>query len=332
MKRKIFLICVTLVGLLTILTVDGCRVNSPDKFENIILGTALQESSVPIFIAEYQQFFINNHLNVVIKFYDSGATATNSLANNEIKVSIASEYVLVNQALGKIPIQAICSMDEVDFVTIIARKDLGITSISDLTDKRIGVVRNTATEFFLGRFLTLHGINTSAIKLVNMDSNPHSVDALINGNVDAIISVSPYVEEAANKLGANGIVWPAQSGQFIYILSLCRTGWTAANPTIITKYLKAIDQAENFILQHPDKAQEIIKKRLNCTDDDIARIWSLNQYSIGLDQSLFAAMEDESRWMIANGLIDAKTVPNFNDYIFIDRLNSLKPEVVHIIR
>jgi NitT/TauT family transport system substrate-binding protein len=61
-------------------------------------------------------------------------------------------------------------------------------------------------------------------------------------------------------------------------------------------------------------------------------VWSQNQFSLSLDQSLVAAMEDEARWMIANGLTSETEVPNFLDYIYMDGLQAVKPEAVNIIR
>lgn len=47
-------------------------------------------------------------------------------------------------------------------------------------------------------------------------------------------------------------------------------------------------------------------------------MWSENQISLALDQSLILAMEDESRWMIKNNLTAERQVPSFLDYIMKD--------------
>ena len=61
-------------------------------------------------------------------------------------------------------------------------------------------------------------------------------------------------------------------------------------------------------------------------------VWSQNQYSLSLDQSLIVAMEDEARWMISNGLTTEKHVPDFLNYIYEDGLRAIKPETVTIVR
>jgi hypothetical protein len=44
------------------------------------------------------------------------------------------------------------------------------------------------------------------------------------------------------------------------------------------------------------------------------------------------AMEDEARWMIANNLTNAKTIPDFGNYISTDSLDAVNPGSVNIIR
>ena len=75
-----------------------------------------------------------------------------------------------------------------------------------------------------------------------------------------------------------------------------------------------------------------MQKRLKLDDAYTATVWSQNQFSLSLDQSLIAAMEDEARWMIKNKLTNEKKVPDFLDYIYEDGLKAIKPEAVSIIR
>jgi NitT/TauT family transport system substrate-binding protein len=42
--------------------------------------------------------------------------------------------------------------------------------------------------------------------------------------------------------------------------------------------------------------------------------------------------EDESRWAIKGGLTEAKEIPNYLDFIYVDGLKSVKPEALMILR
>ena len=76
----------------------------------------------------------------------------------------------------------------------------------------------------------------------------------------------------------------------------------------------------------------IVQQQLELDGGYMETVWSQNQFSLFLDQSLILAMEDEARWMIQNRLTTQTQVPNFMDYISEDGLKSVKPQAVNILR
>ena len=81
------------------------------------------------------------------------------------------------------------------------------------------------------------------------------------------------------------------------------------------------------MINHPNEAKAIVQKKLNYTDAYMAKIWPKNEFSLTLDQSLVVAMEDEGRWMIANNLTTAKTIPDIRDHIYTKGLEGVKARV-----
>ncbi len=126
---------------------------------------------------------------------------------------------------------------------------------------------------------------------------------------------------------------PRQSGQLLYGVLTSRNDWIARNPVPLVRLLKAIDQANLYIAQHPKEAKAIVQRRLNLDPGYVDRIWQRNLFSLSLDQSLITAMEDEARWMIHNNLTAGnKTIPNFLDFIHAKSLKEVNPNSVNIIR
>jgi NitT/TauT family transport system substrate-binding protein len=300
--------------------------------ESITFGTVLLEPSLPLFVAEDQGFFVQNGLDVTFKIYDVGLTAASGLVNGEVELaSPVAEYVMVGKIFDDRKIQAIASIDEVDYALVIGRKDHGIEQISDLKGKKIGVVRGTILEFQLGRFLELNGVKPAEVSLVH-GTLPQSASAIVSGDLDAVMSIPPFTTGIQEQLDVNAALWSAQNIQPFYGLVLANSEWIQQHPRTVERFLTSMKQAEEFIINHPDQAEEILRKKLNFSDEEIARVWSQNQYSLLLDQSLILAMEDEARWMIENKLTSKTTIPNFLDYLYLDGLQAVKPEAVNIIR
>jgi NitT/TauT family transport system substrate-binding protein len=305
---------------------------SNSNLESMTLGTLLLEPSIPFFIAQQEGFFTENGLNVTIKYYDTGLAGVNALLKNEVNISSSTgDYVFAGKILQGEPIKAVASHNKVYYDFVVARKDSGISSISDLAGKRIGVIRNTQLEFFLIRFLQLNGINPSSVQLVNMPQLSQTVNAVVNGSVDAVITVPPFVQAAQSQLGDNALVWPAQSNQPLQHLIICRDDWINQNPALVQRFVNAMVQAEQFITSNPTQAKAIAQDKLNLTAEAVEDVWSRNDFTLSLNQPLITALRDEAQFMINNNLTNQTQIPNFVNSIYTDALRAVKPESVNII-
>lgn len=304
--------------------------NYAGKTESIVIGNAQSfECDTLVYIAEDQNFFAQNGLNVIIRDYTSGMEAVNALFNGEVDLAATAEFPLVKAALNQEKVSAIVSIDKSQLQDLIGRKDRGIVNVSDLKGKRIGVTLGTIAQFYIGRFFTLHGINSLDVTLVNVNP-PEFADAMTNGSVDAIIIWQPYANSIENALGSNAAIWPVQSSQTTYIVEVAKNDWIALHPDIVRRYVNALAQAEDYFVQHPAQVESMMQRRLNYTDAYMAAVWDKNQFSLSLDQSLVTAMEDEGRWMINNNLTSAKKIPDFQDYLYTKGLEEVKPGSVNI--
>ncbi len=297
--------------------------------EPITIGSLPYDYSALIFIADDQGLFAENGLNATIHTYVSTLDSAKAIENSDVDVSLLPEYSIVTEAFKKENISVIGSIDKYQSVYLICRKDHGIENISDIKGKRIGATCDTIGEFYLGRFLNLHGINTEEVTLVDMRPTQY-VDSLVNGNIDAVIIVFKYFEPSKERLGDNFLAWPIQSSQKGYLLLTCRNDWAANHPETIKKLLESIVQAEDYAIHYPAQAKMIVQEQMNYTDENMEAIWPDHQYSLTLDQSLITAMEDEGRWMIKNNLTAEKRIPNFRNYIYTKGLEAVKSKSVNI--
>lgn len=310
---------------------SACRAGDAGIGEPITIGTPPLESSALIYIAEDQGMFVSNGLSVALRGYDTGAAALNGLVNGEVEIAVPAEYALVGKAFNKDKIRAIASIDKAEYFYLVARRDRGIQGIPDLKGKTIGVVRKTIAEFYLGRFLEQHGMTTGQATLV--DVNVAESEAAIAGDkIDAIIARPPYLNSIQERLGANAVSWKAQSNQALFAILIGRNDWITEHPERLSRLYRSLLQAEQYLIHDAPGARAIVQKKLKLDDANMAAVWSQNQFSLSLDQSLILAMEDEARWMIKNNLTPETQVPDFLDYIFEGGLKAQKPEAVNIIR
>jgi NitT/TauT family transport system substrate-binding protein len=301
------------------------------KVETVTIGSTPVEMNALIYVADEQKFFVNNGVKVVFKDYDTGVAAVEGLLKGEVDVALTMEFVIVGKSLQKQKVLSLATVNKAMLFYIIARADRGIKTTVDLKGKKIGAPQQTITEFYLGRMLELNGLRLQQVTMVDSKASDPA-GTIAGGDVDAVVTWEPHVTQIRQQMGNGVIIWPAQSGQVAYWNIVTTEFWIKNHSELGNQFLKSLAQADDYIIKNPAEAKAVLQKRLKLSDTYMETVWSQNQFSLSLDQSLIAAMEDEARWMIKNNLTKEKQVPDFTNYIYVDGLKAVKPEAVNIIR
>ncbi len=334
-KKPIFMVIAVFILVIAVISSSVIYLDFQSPFskkaDSIIIGNAQSfECDTLVYIAQQQNYFVQNGLNVTIMNYTSGMAAVNDVLNGKLDIAATAEFPLVVNALKGENISALAGIGKFQLQDLIARKDRGIETISDLVGKTIGVPLGTISQFYLGRFLELNGLSLQDVTVVNVTPSG-AKDAIINGTVDAVIIWQPYAYTIEDQLGSNAIVWSPQSNQALYIVEVANNNWIKENPAIVSRFVKSLAQAETYYFNNPSETEDMIQQGLNYTDGYMSAVWPNQQISLSLDQSLIISMDDEARWMINNKLTDATVIPNFLNNFYLDGLIGIKPDSVTII-
>lgn len=301
------------------------------KTESITLGYTPSEAASLVYIAQERGFFTANGVEIINKYYGTGTAAMEALLKGELDIAGMSEIPFISKVFEKQGVSVYANLDKLQYVYLIAHKDRGIGAAADLKGKRIGLPRGTIADFYLGRYLELNGMSVQDLTLVET-APATAMGAITTGRVDGVVVWNPFAYQIRKQMGDRAVLLRLQSSQPAFALAVARNDWLAGHRALLIRSLKAIVQAEQYVMNHPAEARAIVQKRLNYDTAFMESVWAENQFSLSLDQSLIAAMEDEARWMIKNNLAAGKTVPDFGNYIYVDALKAIKPEAVKIIR
>ncbi len=306
---------------------------SPKEPESLDVAYPSFESVALYWIAQNQSFFKMNGLIVTSHVYTTGAGSLDGLLRGEADIAVGpAEYPVVARTFQNEKLQIIGTVDKIEFIYLVGRKDRGINAVTDLAGKRVGTASGTIAEFYLGRLLSLHGLSTREIELVDLKTPAEWVNAVVNGTIDAVVTAQPQAYLAKERLGDNAFVLSAQSHQPQFALAVSTSGWIQTHSGTVVAFLKALSQAEDFAQKYPTETKAIIKGQMNFTDEYLNTVWVQNQFGLSLDQSLVAAMEDEARWMLANNLTAATVIPDFLNYVYVDGMVAAQPDSVALMR
>ena len=141
MKKFIIIIIVVIVAIIlagfSVWFLQDSRKPDAGETESIVVGVQpLVDGSGLVYIADEQNFFRENGLNVTLKEYETGVSAVNGTLNGENDVAVAAEFVFVENVLKHDKVVGIGSISKSDTFEIIGRRDRGIVNVSDLRERR----------------------------------------------------------------------------------------------------------------------------------------------------------------------------------------------------
>lgn len=316
-----------------LLVVSGCQKEDGGKYsgpvEKVTFGVASIDASSLVYIAHARGMFADHGLDVSMVEYTAGVLAVDDLLQDQLDIVTASEFVVVNKHLLHPDVRVLASIARPDSHEVVARKDRGITEPAHLKGKRIAVTRNSSGDFFLGTFLTHHGIPVESVTYVDL-SPPKMLTALSSGAVDAAMTWEPTVAKIKELLGPNAIHWPGQSGRGYYMVLMTREDFIKKRPAAAERLIRALLDAERYVSEHTPEAQELIARRLEYDPVLLQSIWRRCDFRVRLDQDLLLLMEDEARWTFRRRRLKQE-MSNYLDVIHWESLKKIKPEAVSII-
>jgi NitT/TauT family transport system substrate-binding protein len=298
--------------------------------EKLALGVFPSLYSLFIWVAEDQDFFKKNGLDLAMTEYDSGVSAVNNLIEGKVEIATAADSVLVSNILDAPDLMILGVIDAVEDIRVIGRKDHGVHQLSDLKGKRIGLMRKSSSEFFLDRLLAMEGIPSQDVKIFNL-SPSQQVEAITRGELDAVVIWQPFNRQILQALGTNAVIFSAQSKQDFYWLLISKNKLIHEQPEVVRRFLSALLMAENFVKGNETESKKIAMRRLGFDMPYLESIWKNNKFNVSLPQGLLLTMEDQARWLISSGLTKKTEIPDFLDFVYMQGLETLKPEAVSII-
>jgi len=281
----------------------------------IKIGVSLTPLSSPFLIAEQLGIFKEFNLDVTLYPCSSGAACTELMIERNVDYATASESVVMFQSFERDDLSLLASFVESDndlkLLTLVPFK---IGGVKDLAGRRVGVVKGTASEFYLDSVLISNNVEKQLIEKVYMQ--PHElVPALLSYRVEAISAWEPMgfqadllsVAEVTN-LGVKGIY------QLSFNL-ISRSPYLEFVGDEPVRLLQALDMAIEWINTNPDEALKMIASRLDIPHNQVEWSWEDYLFRLSLGNSLLSNLQLQARWAIANELVSADP-PDFRQVFY----------------
>lgn len=311
----------------------GCTVkdNVTEGDKTTIAFAALPHAALA-HIAQQQGYFLQEGLQVTPNQQPFGKAALDEVLAGRANFATVAEtpFMFAVMKGAKLAIIATIQTSRRN-EAIVALKEKGITSSSDLKGKRIGVTIGTTSDFFSDAFLGAHGISREDVTLI--DLKPADIpDALARGYVDAVSVFVPHLTETQKVVGNRGVTFHDENVYTETFNIVAKQDYIRENQRIVEKVLRGLVAAEKFVRKNPTSSQMIVAESIGVDLPSVRDIWFSNNLRVTLDQSLLLALEDEAEWAIRNSLTPATKVPDFLDFVYLDGLLAVNPDAMAIVK
>lgn len=291
------------------------------------IGSAL------VLVAAGNGYFKDAGLEVDLQRYVSGSEALKAALAGKADFATTGEVpvmyaVMAGQPVSIVATLSLASRDQ----GIVARKDRGIASVADLRGKRVGTIPGTSGHYVLETLLISNRIRPSEVQLVSLKAD-QLLDALANGQVDAISAWEPMISNAAASLGDGAVVFLAANQLYQATWNLVGTPQAVArNAEPVKRLLKALLRAERYIAERPSDAKEIYARATSTGLAEIQRLWPKYNVALRLEQGLITLLESQARWAMRLPRSEQRSMPNFLDTLYPDAVLAVKPTAMSVIR
>lgn len=236
----------------------------------------------PMHIATARGYFKAEGVDAQIVVANGGPEAIAALVSKSAEFAASGSSDLVRSAEKGVELRAVQSMVNQFTMQMVARNEviskLGLSRQAPVKDRlkalkglTIGTPGpGSVAEAFTKYYVAYGGLDPDKdTKLVALGGGPVLTTALKQGQIDAYMLSAPFPEQTEVE-GIGKIV--VASGDvpgldnFPYELLFTRADYMEQNKDVVRAVARAISRGNNFILDHPKEANDILKQRFSKLD------------------------------------------------------------------
>ena len=269
----------------------------------------------PFQVALEQKFFEDEDLRIDVIVVQTGDESLKALASGSVDVALAGiipySFVAFDSPSLRVIAQAMYAHDN----QILARRDSGIATPTDIRGKRIGYAKTTASDIGIKQFLREHGIAESEVTLVATKPLAMPV-ALASGQIDAYSAWEPHIYNGRKLLGDDAVLFDDTKSVYTWHAAIISDErFVQAHTDELVRFMRAWASAEDFMREHPDETRVIMSRSTKIPEDVLVSIMPRYEFSLGLPDDVYTTIETDLAWANEQRAVPVKELPRARDLV-----------------
>lgn len=248
-------------------------------------------------IAVEQGFFARNGLAVLAQKFTSGPAISEALYLGSADIGTMGDtaaIISISKTDRTVMIGCQCSGEHRH--RMLVKQDSGFKTLADLRGKRIAVKKGTST--FGGLLAAMTAAHLAPSEFLIMDLPPETmIEALTAGSIDAFAASEP--EPSLGELrGGRELMTFGGLGNSFPIMILAQKDLCRRRPQDLTRFLRALADAETYLQAHPAEATAMVARVTGLPLPAAANAMKRHDFRLRLDEEVLKSLSDIRQFLL----------------------------------
>lgn len=313
--------------LLSIAVLMGWSSAQAAGLAKMTIATGVDPGFSIFYVAKLGGFLEKNGLDVDLQTGASGGAMVPLLISNASNASMSASFAGIANHLKDPDIVAVAQTLRYDrWYGIVAKSD--IHSVADLNGKKVGVSLGNASESYWYDVLKHFNLNVNDFKssMVNVEA-PEMVAAIERGDIQAFSAWEPWLSRTVLSVPNTRVlvddIGKVQDVSFIYM----NRKWIEANRDTALKFMRAMKEANDFMIREPAKTRAMVGKMLNLPANLMDAMMPKVTFTFTLDQDSYTATRSGVSQLVAQGKLKPGAF-DYSQWFYPGLLKAIEPSAV----
>jgi NitT/TauT family transport system substrate-binding protein len=273
-------------------------------------------AGLPYHVAKTQGFFSKQGLSIEEIPLSTSNMAIEALVKGDVDISFATTLQnalpVENLTPGKFKIFS-HSINTTNYDALLVKSDSNISNISQLKNKKIGVLTGTTATNIVKATFKSQNIDLDKTEFVQLTPDLQ-LNALETGSIDGLLAYEPTlsigIKTSKFKKIMDNLAFP--KGDEAVSIAIISQDFINKNPELAKKTIAAFDESNNLIGTNSNKTREILAKEYKL-EQDIANKLSFINFSTS-DKINPAKVQEYSDYLFSIG--ELKTKPEIDKLMY----------------
>jgi ABC-type nitrate/sulfonate/bicarbonate transport system substrate-binding protein len=259
----------------------------------------------------------------------SGNAAGEALMSGDLSVWLPGNVPVISMRHNGRPVVIAGDLSVAHNEALMIRRDANVTKPEDLYNITIGLVMGGTPGAVMQAVALDNGLDPTKLKLVNL-APPEDATALRNNEIQGILVWPPHpynVQDVAE------YSFDSKKYSHTRVPIAFNEDYVRDNPNATKAIVEVLYRAQQYVIEHPDEAQEILAKRTDQPLDLVKTMWN-DYWAPGPDYGVIGDgfVEDYTAYtnfLAANGSLAQDPIPVLN-YTYTGILEEIRPDIVKV--